>query len=119
MILQDRIAVITGAGSGIGRGGAEILAREGAHVVVADLSIDRSEETVEIIKKAGGSAETKPTDVTDNDALEKLIVDTTTTHPNNSLMVISDQITPAGDTIPSTDNKIREIYPHFIIIQNQ
>ena len=55
MILKDRVAIVTGAGSGIGRGGAEIMAREGALVVVADLSPERSEETSEIIKKAGAA----------------------------------------------------------------
>ncbi len=80
MILKDRVAIVTGAGSGIGRGGAEIMAREGAHVVVSDLSADRAEETVEIIKKAGGSAEAHATDVTDNDALAKLINDTHKSH---------------------------------------
>jgi NAD(P)-dependent dehydrogenase (short-subunit alcohol dehydrogenase family) len=76
MILKDRVAIVTGAGSGIGRGGAEIMAREGAFVVVADLSPERSEETAEIINKAGGRAESRPTDVTDNDALERLIRET-------------------------------------------
>jgi NAD(P)-dependent dehydrogenase (short-subunit alcohol dehydrogenase family) len=69
MILKNRIAIVTGAGSGIGRGGATILAREGAHVIVSDLSEQRSEETVEIIRRAGGSAETRPTNVTDDVAL--------------------------------------------------
>ncbi len=45
MIPEDRVAIVTGTGSGIGRGGAEIMAREGAFVVVADLSPERSEET--------------------------------------------------------------------------
>jgi NAD(P)-dependent dehydrogenase (short-subunit alcohol dehydrogenase family) len=76
MILKDRVAIVTGAGSGIGRGGAEIMAREGAFVVVADLSPERSEETAEIINKAGGRADSRPTDVTDNDALERLIRET-------------------------------------------
>ncbi|MPT21732.1 MAG: SDR family NAD(P)-dependent oxidoreductase, partial [Starkeya sp.] len=36
MILKDKIAIVTGAGSGIGRAGALAMAREGAHVIVAD-----------------------------------------------------------------------------------
>lgn len=80
MILKDRIAIVTGAGSGIGRGGAEIMAREGAYVVVSDLSAERAEETVELIRKAGGHAEAQVTDVTDNDALEKMVVDTHANH---------------------------------------
>lgn len=76
MILEDRVAIITGAGSGIGRGGAEILAREGAIAVIADVSAERSEAAAETIVKAGGRAEARPTDVTDDDALERLISDT-------------------------------------------
>jgi NAD(P)-dependent dehydrogenase (short-subunit alcohol dehydrogenase family) len=80
MILKDRIAIVTGSGSGIGRGGAEIMAREGAIVIVADLSVERSEETVEIITQAGGRAEARPTDVTDDDAVARLIAGTHKAH---------------------------------------
>lgn len=80
MILKDRVAIITGAGSGIGRGGAQIMAREGAIVVVADLSAERSDETVEIIRKAGGRAEARPTDVTDDEAVARLVADTHAAH---------------------------------------
>jgi len=70
MILRDRVAIVTGAGSGIGRAGALIMAREGAHVVVADINLANAEETVGLIAEAGGSAESLVVDVTDDKALE-------------------------------------------------
>ncbi len=57
MLLQDKIAVVTGAGRGIGRGIALALAREGAFVVVNyNGSKERAEEVVSEIEKNGGSA---------------------------------------------------------------
>lgn len=73
MILKDRVAIVTGAGSGIGRAGAEIMAREGATVIIADRNADGAAETVARIEAAGGHAESRPTDVTDDAALSELI----------------------------------------------
>ncbi len=70
MILRDRVAIVTGAGSGIGRAGALIMAREGAHVVVADIDFANADETVNLITETGGSAESLVVDVTDDKALE-------------------------------------------------
>lgn len=56
MRLRDRIAIITGAGSGIGRAGALAFAREGARVVVSDVNVERGEETVRLVAAAGGEA---------------------------------------------------------------
>lgn len=70
MILRDRVAIVTGAGSGIGRAGALIMAREGAHVAVADINLANADETVGLIADAGGSAESLVVDVTDDKALE-------------------------------------------------
>ena len=53
-MLEGKVALITGAARGIGRQTALLFAREGACVVVADLSADGAEETVELIDKAGG-----------------------------------------------------------------
>lgn len=73
MILKGRVAIITGAGSGIGRAGAEIIAREGAHAVILDLSAERGSETAGRIKAQGGSAESLALDVTDDNALQACI----------------------------------------------
>ncbi|MCA1404562.1 SDR family oxidoreductase [Ensifer sp. IC3342] len=75
MILKDRIAIVTGAGSGIGQAGAAIMAREGAHVVVIDRSAKAAEETVAVVTAKGGTAEALPIDVTDDDALSVGIAD--------------------------------------------
>jgi NAD(P)-dependent dehydrogenase (short-subunit alcohol dehydrogenase family) len=73
MILNNRIAIVTGAGSGIGRAGAAIMAREGAIVLVADRNLAAAEETAHAIIKAGGRAEAHETDVSDDAALDGLI----------------------------------------------
>ncbi|MGH7324746.1 MAG: glucose 1-dehydrogenase [Candidatus Rokuibacteriota bacterium] len=64
MRLKDRVAVITGAGSGIGAASALAMAAEGARVVVADLNEAGAKTTVERIEKAGGRALAMRADVT-------------------------------------------------------
>ena len=53
MKLEDRVAVITGAGSGIGRAMALCFAREGAHVVASDIDLQACEETVRLVEDEG------------------------------------------------------------------
>ncbi|MBB4066217.1 SDR family NAD(P)-dependent oxidoreductase [Gellertiella hungarica] len=72
-ILNGRIAIVTGAGSGIGQAGAEIMAREGAHVVIVDRDAARAEETRLRIEASGGRSEAAVLDVTDDEALRRLI----------------------------------------------
>lgn len=73
MILEGRIALVTGAGSGIGRASAEILAREGAFVAVSDRDGDSARQTVEQIRDGGGSATAHTVDVTDDAALSSWV----------------------------------------------
>ncbi|MBU8882264.1 SDR family oxidoreductase [Kaistella sp. DKR-2] len=54
--LQDKVAVITGAGSGIGKATALLFAKEGAKVTVSDINEAHGNEVVELIKKNGGEA---------------------------------------------------------------
>jgi NAD(P)-dependent dehydrogenase (short-subunit alcohol dehydrogenase family) len=62
--VQDKVAIVTGAGTGIGQGIAALLAREGARVVVANRKAATGEETVAQIRAAGGTAIFHQTDVT-------------------------------------------------------
>jgi NAD(P)-dependent dehydrogenase (short-subunit alcohol dehydrogenase family) len=67
-MLKDRIALVTAAGSGIGRAGAIAMAREGAVVVATDLDGDLAQETCALILAAGGRGTSFALDVTDDDA---------------------------------------------------
>ena len=55
-LTKDKVALVTGAGSGIGRAAARIFAREGAKVAAADVNQASAEETVGLIRAAGGEA---------------------------------------------------------------
>jgi NAD(P)-dependent dehydrogenase (short-subunit alcohol dehydrogenase family) len=56
MMLEGKIAVVAGSGSGVGRVCAQRFAEEGAQVVCADINLDGAKETVSLIEAAGGSA---------------------------------------------------------------
>ncbi|MCX2730148.1 SDR family NAD(P)-dependent oxidoreductase [Saccharopolyspora sp. NFXS83] len=70
--LQDKVAVITGAASGIGRAAAWSLVRRGARVVIADIDADGAERVAGEIAAAGGSALAVPCDVAAEGAFEEL-----------------------------------------------
>src|SRR5246127_5089420 len=68
--LNGKIAVVTGAGSGIGRSTALLLARSGAKVHVADIDEERARTVAGEIESAGGAAHAHALDVSDPDAVE-------------------------------------------------
>src|SRR5262249_11895553 len=70
--LKNKITLITGAGSGIGAAIADVVARAGAHVHVADRDPKGAADTVARIKQARGSAEVVVLDVTQEEACERV-----------------------------------------------
>ncbi|HRP28542.1 MAG TPA: SDR family NAD(P)-dependent oxidoreductase [Burkholderiaceae bacterium] len=70
MTLKDKIVVVTGAASGIGRATAQIFAGEGARVVVADVDAARGEAAAAEIRAEGGSADFMPVDMTDTASID-------------------------------------------------
>lgn len=73
MDLQDKNAIITGAGSGVGRATALRFAEEGAAVVVADVDLDAATETVQLVEKAGGRAIAVRADVSNDDDVTAMV----------------------------------------------
>jgi NAD(P)-dependent dehydrogenase (short-subunit alcohol dehydrogenase family) len=71
--LKDKVAIITGAGSGIGQATAKIFASEGAKVVVADYKPEGGQATVKMITDAGGEAIFSQTDVSKTDQVQAMI----------------------------------------------
>jgi NAD(P)-dependent dehydrogenase (short-subunit alcohol dehydrogenase family) len=71
--LAGKVALVTGAASGIGRASALALAREGARILVADIDDAAGEETAAAIREAGGQATYAPTDVTREPEIEAMV----------------------------------------------
>ena len=71
--LEGRVALITAAGSGMGRASAERFASEGAHVVVSDINEAAAKEVTEVIRADGGSATAAVCDVGDMDQIKAMI----------------------------------------------
>ena len=73
MRLKDKVALITGAASGIGRASALRFAQEGAKVVAVDIQEESADETAVLIRAEGGTATSIYADVTDSDAVRRMI----------------------------------------------
>jgi NAD(P)-dependent dehydrogenase (short-subunit alcohol dehydrogenase family) len=76
MKLKDRVTIVTGGGTGIGKAVSLALAEEGANVVVAARTLPRLEETVAEIKAKGGKAKAIQTDIIDSEQVERLVTET-------------------------------------------
>ncbi len=87
MELENRVAIITGAGRGIGQAIALAYAREGARLVLAARKISELEDTAAQVDKLGQSPLIVPTDVTDPDQVDRLVRSALESHPSVDILV--------------------------------
>lgn len=80
MRLKNKVAIITGAGSGQGRAAALVFSREGAKIVVSDWKPELGDETVTLVKQAGGEAIFIRTDVSESADVQNLVRTTVSTY---------------------------------------
>jgi NAD(P)-dependent dehydrogenase (short-subunit alcohol dehydrogenase family) len=73
MRLENSVAIITGAGSGIGQATARLFAREGARLVLADVNETGLQETIEIVRHEGGEGLFRIVDVSVEEKVKELV----------------------------------------------
>ncbi|MCL2848763.1 MAG: SDR family oxidoreductase [Micrococcales bacterium] len=104
MRFENKTAIVTGAGSGIGRACVLRLAREGANVIAADLSVPGAEETVALAQGAAGSVQAYQLDVSDHGQQEACVA-----HAVSTFGALHLAANVAG--IPGPGNKAANIDP--------
>jgi len=101
MRLQNKVAVVTGAASGMGKAIAILYAKEGAKVVVSDINLDAAKQTVEEIKTNGGEAIAVLANVAKEEDIQNLIDTAVSQYDTLDILVnnagIMDNFEPAGD----------------------
>lgn len=128
--LNNKVAIITGSGSGIGKKIARSYAKEGAKVVIADFNDEALHETVAEFKKDGLDAFGIQVNVASEDDIQRMVNDTVTHYGKVDILVnnagIGDEMQAAGNVKDDTWNRvidinltgvmraIRKVIPHFI-----
>jgi len=102
MRLRDKVAIITGAASGMGAATALLFAREGALIVVADLLAADGEQLAGRIKEAGGKARFEPLDVTSEKDWERVVAATLAAHGRIDVLVNNAGISGSDPDLLST-----------------
>jgi NAD(P)-dependent dehydrogenase (short-subunit alcohol dehydrogenase family) len=112
MRLNNKVAIITGAGSGIGAATAVIFAKEGARVVIADIEKNKGMDTVNLIKSNNGEAIFVQVDLTAADSIKKMVISTIEAYDRLDILVNNAGIylqANAVDTSEKDWNRIMDV----------
>src|SRR5688500_18615827 len=95
--LQDKVAIITGAGSGMGRVAAQLFAAQGAKVVVAEFGESPGRETVDLVEQGGGQATFVKTDVSDEASAKGMVDHAVATYGRVDVLYNNAGVMPEAD----------------------
>jgi NAD(P)-dependent dehydrogenase (short-subunit alcohol dehydrogenase family) len=111
-LMTGKVAIVTGAGGGIGRASAELLARHGASVVVNDIDRDRCAETKNAITGSGASAISLPADVRDEAAVNEMVTTALDAfgHVDTRVNNVGHYIHPTAHFIDTTEQEWDELF---------
>ena len=107
--LENKVALITGAGGGFGRAMSVVFAREGARIFAVDRDEDRARETAEAVVEAGGDVRAIRTDVTSKEEIASLLKMIESETGQLDILVNNAAITQREDFRHTTDEQWQEI----------
>ncbi len=123
MKLDRKVAIVTGAASGMGKAIAILFAKEGAKVAVSDINLDGAKETVKEIESSGGIAFAIKTDVASENDVDELVDKTVETYGTVDILVnnagIMDGFEPIGEISTKKFDRILAINTKSIMLASR